>query len=59
MGHAVSLLLNSGKLVKNVAFELGFENPFHFSRTFKLVYGISPENFVKERKQENQSNPIQ
>ena len=59
MGHAVSLLLNSGKLVKNVAFELGFENPYHFSRTFKSVYGISPENFVKERQQENQSNPIQ
>ena len=30
MRHAAFLLLNSGKLVKNVAFELGFENPFHF-----------------------------
>tara|TARA_B100000242_G_scaffold7358_1_gene4796 strand:- start:2060 stop:3031 length:972 start_codon:yes stop_codon:yes gene_type:complete len=60
MGHAASLLLNSGKLVKNVAFELGFENPFHFSRAFKSVYGISPENFVKERQRDNQSDyPIQ
>ncbi len=58
MGHAASLLLNSGKLVKNVAFELGFENPFHFSRAFKSVYGISPENFVKERQQENQTDLI-
>jgi AraC-like DNA-binding protein len=52
MGHAASLLLTTGYLVKNVAFELGFENPFHFSRAFKSVYGISPESFVKERRQE-------
>jgi len=32
--------------VKDIAFELGFENPFHFSRTFKSVYGVSPENFI-------------
>jgi AraC-like DNA-binding protein len=49
MSHAASLLLNSGDLVKNVAYELGYENPFHFSRAFKSVYGNSPENFVRER----------
>ena len=46
MGHAASLLLSSRRLVKDIAFELGFENPFHFSRTFKSVYGVSPENFI-------------
>jgi AraC-like DNA-binding protein len=46
MGHAASLLLSSSRLVKDIAFELGFENPFHFSRTFKSVYGVSPENFL-------------
>ncbi len=50
MSHAASLLLNSGYLVKQVAYELGYENPFHFSRSFKSIYGLSPENFVKERK---------
>jgi AraC-like DNA-binding protein len=34
-----------------VAYELGFENPFHFSRSFKSIYGISPENFVLEHKE--------
>ena len=52
MSHAASLLLTTGNLVKNIAFELGFENPFHFSRAFKSVYGISPESFVKQRRLE-------
>ena len=55
MSHAASLLLTTGNLVKNIAFELGFENPFHFSRAFKSVYGISPESFVKQRRQEKQA----
>ena len=49
MGHAASLLLSSSRLVKDIAFELGFENPFHFSRTFKSVYGVSPENFLRNK----------
>lgn len=49
MGHAASLLLSPDNLVKNVADDLGYDDPFHFSRTFKSVYGISPEQF-KERK---------
>ena len=32
-------------LSKTLPMNLGFENPFHFSRTFKSVYGVSPENF--------------
>ena len=47
MGHAASLLLSTRRLVKDIAFELGFENQFHFSRTFKSVYGLSPENFLQ------------
>ena len=47
MGHAASLLLSTRRLVKDIAFELGFENQFHFSRTFKSVYGVSPENFLQ------------
>ncbi|MAL85677.1 MAG: hypothetical protein CMI23_04890 [Opitutae bacterium] len=48
MGHAASLLLSTRRLVKDIAFELGFENQFHFSRTFKSVYGSSPENFLQK-----------
>lgn len=50
MSHAASLLLTTENLIKNISYELGFENPFHFSRAFKSVYGVSPENFVKQRR---------
>jgi AraC-like DNA-binding protein len=47
MRHAASLLLNPGILVKEVAATLGFPDPFHFSRSFKSVYGVSPERFTQ------------
>jgi AraC-like DNA-binding protein len=50
MGHAASLLLNPDSLVKIVADDLGFEDPFHFSRTFKSIYGISPEQFANRKR---------
>ncbi len=46
MRHAASLLLNPETLVKEAASELGFPDPFHFSRSFKAVYGVSPEGFA-------------
>jgi len=36
-------------LVKEVAFELGFVDPFHFSRGFKRLFGLSPEAFRRLR----------
>lgn len=47
MSHAASLLLSPDSLVKEVAAELDFEDPFHFSRSFKSVYGVSPEQFTR------------
>ena len=58
MGHAASLLLTTESLSKNIAFELGFGNQFHFSRAFKSVYGLSPENFVKQRRHGINATPI-
>jgi AraC-like DNA-binding protein len=49
MNAAAAQLHQPGTLVKNVAAELGFANPFHFSRTFKSVFGIPPESFRKMR----------
>ena len=46
MRHAAALLLNPQTLVKEVAEELAFSDPFHFSRSFKSVYGMSPEQFM-------------
>jgi len=45
MGRAADLLSNRNLLVKQVAEELGFSDPYHFSRVFKRVYGIPPETF--------------
>jgi AraC-like DNA-binding protein len=50
MGHAASLLIKPDTLVKDVAYELGFDNPSHFSRSFKKFYGISPEGFIGKSK---------
>jgi len=47
MSHAAALLLSPDRLVKEVAAELGFDDPFHFSRSFKSVYGVSPEQFSR------------
>jgi AraC-like DNA-binding protein len=35
--------------VKEVAYELGFRDAFHFSRVFKKVFGVSPDAFRKLR----------
>ena len=50
MGHAASLLIKPDTLVKDVAYDLGFDNPSHFSRSFKKFYGISPEGFIGKSK---------
>lgn len=34
--------LQTGKSVKEVAFELGYKQHSHFSRDFKARYGVSP-----------------
>ncbi len=45
MARAASLLLERSLLVRQVAEEVGFEDPYHFSKAFKRVYGASPEVF--------------
>ena len=47
MNKAAGLLLDQGLRVKEVADQLGFADPFNFSRAFKRLYGVSPERFVK------------
>jgi len=45
MNHAAERLQQPGALVKQVAEEVGFTDPFHFSRVFKGVLGLSPTAF--------------
>jgi AraC-like DNA-binding protein len=49
MNIAAERLQNPGVLVKQVAAELGFDDPFHFSRAFKNFLGLSPEAFRRLR----------
>jgi AraC-like DNA-binding protein len=48
MNRAAALLLDQRMMVKEAADALGFADAFHFSRTFKRVYGISPERFIRQ-----------
>jgi AraC-like DNA-binding protein len=49
MHHAAERLQQPGTLVKMVAVETGFLDPFHFSRVFASVFGISPTAFGRLR----------
>jgi AraC-like DNA-binding protein len=49
MNHAAERLQQSSVLVKQVAEEIGFPDPFHFSRVFKSILGLSPDAFRRIR----------
>ncbi len=49
LNHALQLLLNSGKNVNEVAFESGFENASHFTRSFKERYLVTPSEMRKTK----------
>ncbi len=48
MTHAATLLDGGGRIVREVAEELSLD-PFHFSRVFKRVHGVSPAEFLRRR----------
>jgi AraC-like DNA-binding protein len=45
MNHAAARLRSGPVLVKEVAAELGYSDPFHFSRVFRRVVGMPPGRF--------------
>lgn len=45
LAAAAERLCEPGALVKTVAWEAGFSDPFHFSRVFKRVFGVAPSVF--------------
>ena len=45
MNHAAELILRGNLPVKAAAAEVGFEDPYHFSRCFKRVHGTAPSFF--------------
>ena len=47
MNHAAERMLEEGLQVQEVARELGFDDPLHFSRTFKKVLGLPPAQLIR------------
>jgi AraC-like DNA-binding protein len=49
MNLAAERLQQPGALVKQVSEQAGFSDPFHFSRAFKAILGLSPDAFRRLR----------
>lgn len=47
MNSAAVRLKTSDLTLKSIASEHGFKDPYHFSKAFKKIYGISPDAFRK------------
>jgi len=47
LNHAAELLLAGATSVKGAAFEVGYKDPCHFSRAFRLHFGTPPAEFAK------------
>jgi AraC-like DNA-binding protein len=52
MQHAAERLQTNNATIKQLADELGFSDPFHFSRVFKSVIGLSPSRFAQGKQRE-------
>lgn len=50
MQHACALLALSQRSIHEIAAELGYDDPYYFSRTFKKVMGISPREYRQSPK---------
>lgn len=42
---ASQLLMESRHTIKTIAYNLGYDDPYHFSRVFKKIMGVSPKKF--------------
>jgi AraC-like DNA-binding protein len=57
MNFAAERLRQPGALVKLVAEECGFHDPFHFSRVFRSIIGLSPATFRGLRQPQGPPKP--
>ncbi|ANS76643.1 hypothetical protein AWM70_20365 [Paenibacillus yonginensis] len=49
MNKAKELLLQKDKSVREVAYEIGYEDEFYFSRRFKRTTGLAPTLYLKKK----------
>lgn len=52
MARARQLLITTDRPVADVAAEVGYPDPFYFSRQFRLVHGISPRSYQSRAAEE-------
>lgn len=58
LARSATLLQRSNLTVGAVADVCGFVNPFHFSRRFRMAYGISPRGYQVERAYDDPLEPL-
>ncbi|MBS1564663.1 MAG: DNA-binding response regulator, partial [Bacteroidetes bacterium] len=51
--RAAQLLEKSGKTVAEVAYEVGFNTPKHFTKFFKEEFRVTPSQYVADKKDKN------
>jgi len=47
LNKAANLLLNTDDKIKEIAEQVGFGDPYHFSKNFKQFHGLSPNHYRK------------
>ena len=57
MRRAVEMIEQGFYNMQEIGIQVGYENPFSFSRAFKHFYGKSPSLFAKEVERRHNSNP--
>ncbi len=45
MRHAAHLLANRNLTISEIALQVGYDDLFHFSKTFKKHFGASPRSY--------------
>lgn len=45
MQRACTMLLLTRKAIREIAYEIGYDDPYYFSRIFKKVIGLSPQHY--------------
>ena len=48
LNKAANLMLTTDLTIKEIAFRVGFDDPYHFSKNFKKSHGKSPDNYRKD-----------
>jgi AraC-like DNA-binding protein len=46
--YALHKLEENQQMVKDISFEIGYENPSHFISAFKKKYGLTPKQYIKQ-----------